>query len=1729
MLNSKTAEDLLKALDSGEIQRTGKLPELFQENERIIDPAGDHGQKFQHIMEGLTKKLWPDWDFSADPITFLVKDDEVSLDAYVIPGKKPNLMVFSKMMLEFCKDEDELVYILGHELNHILIKKEMGTDYITESEEAMADLKHIPRMIQAGYNPFAGRDVAARFHDHQEGLLEGDAPIIDPNRDMRVLNKVLIALVDEHASPALRAAYINNFISGEAKLEGGEGGFESRPRTPINPELTDIWQDSLHTGYFDQLDEATESGKPFDQLNVDEKLEFIARHVLDVKDGFEHRPKQLASWLEHTDSDPTNPKHRAIGTAMLADLMQRPDAFNTSYGLVLMNLLNEPPKKPLGELAGLADSMNKIVGATTKEDFKAAAKDMVDYIEKHPAFNYKLIKWPSFTIPDKETIMQYNPLYHHGHPLPWNKQVAWAIEEMQQTGDFTMGKSLLLMGAEDKRLYDPCPTPLFKEVLEGQRFGGKYGITLPSGPRLDHMLVDFDKGNITNVVVGNPMGLMAEPWSPSKYLEIIQPRKYFAQDIAHLQTPIADLSSISNQDFMANFKDWAEQNKDQLNLPEAYTIDITVQGRGGFGEKENITRDTLIAINEALALDKDPKTELKGRKKQVLDLLYTPYAQNAQKLMQKFDQLLQTGGEEEKQFVRRFFLDTESQETASYTLCKHKDLWHQGVKPGTVVPLPVDFPYNEFVSKNAHKLFSLQEQAAILNTNCMIPNAHDKWWQETIGYEAPKTRRDLLNILKKYESFLEAKVPSFTDAVNAQITKVAELYFNYNRADKGYEPTDLPDLFASCPKIIHRISNENIYVEKMGSGSWKPFSSIFNAEVKAVRNWPYDAVELAKVYKTMEIDNLFPNVKWQKEFGERIIQSLDTEQFTDRKITALETLLCGTTLKNIPLRQYALQEWAKAILKQQDTLDLGIDGKDDSSQAYRDSLVPLVARVKKTAGASTGHEMLAELANVLETQRDVSYLFRDTYSLNKSTLENADLPIRMGEALMVLFAESEKDRKSCIDFLTSPADDKALKKMGTQMRNAIEKLHDNPGALTVVQDRARSLFHPNRDKEYYKITAKDLHENYWNLPLPARAAIMDELLVPSDERYYGDKTKAASNTLVQQKLNVSDKAYKDAYDLVVEKLMPTDMNYGKEAREFMEIYRSVIPESQRNLFLAVMLSVEKAVQDMGTDQVSIGRRLSMVLDMMGPAERKLGQAIHSHPMTPDDIRDDMGMLKFKASPGTRWEAWEDYDRTVHPEYQKEIKRLGKFLGSASYFKSFEVERTDGSNGVIQFQRPHVLAQAHEGFRLLEDFVTSLRGKDSANEEVCDIMGDMLSQAKKMSGTETSSDIGVKQVEAAQRLYNGVKVKVGEHTFSVATAQWRAYGPEFRDQEKMPGVHFNELAEDTPDALNYKKAVAKAYLTVEFRNLLSGKAFDHDRHGAQLRVDTKTNQLGLFDHGAFHAEVYKKDNTLAKPWEPETVVSDDYAKVLSEGGTIKIPDPSPQEQRLLADTLFTALTRYLEHKTPLAQTLYDEIKIMKKEQGVIPEHLVRVQRSLLALNDFIGLNTGKKQAAGQATPAADTTIKQTARYVNEQDMVDILQGLFNDKQREHIAPDIKQNLEDKLAPFKRRQAVKYIGSMFKRIVGGAAPTLPSFDAQESVELSQDTVKAPLPPARYEAPPKQDAQISLQTGASQPQRTSPKTDPAASIIEKKSRPGPTQRRTTQKTFQDFASERDGQKLE
>jgi hypothetical protein len=258
--------------------------------------------------------------------------------------------------------------------------------------------------------------------------------------------------------------------------------------------------------------------------------------------------------------------------------------------------------------------------------------------------------------------------------------------------------------------------------------------------------------------------------------------------------------------------------------------------------------------------------------------------------------------------------------------------------------------------------------------------------------------------------------------------------------------------------------------------------------------------------------------------------------------------------------------------------------------------------------------------------------------------------------------------------------------------------------------------------------------------------------------------------------------------------------------------------------------------------------------------------------------------------------------------------------------------------------------------------------------------------------------------------------------------------------------------------------------MEFINVLSGNAFDHDRHGAQLRlsrIGSNETKMGLFDNGAIHAAVRKADGSLAQPYLEGRETIDDYDAVLAAKGHVEIPPPTSEEKLLLVRTLVKSIDDYLdpEVRRPIADSLYDEIKRIRAETGTTPEYLLRVQRALLALNDFFGFGPASSRSIGTTSPRSASHGAEREPYIDDSDLVDVVTGIFQARDRQGrslLDPEIERELYEVAAG----PLLGTVAAWGRRFFGGGLYSkFTKFSSKTPVQIERDELEQESAPTFY----------------------------------------------------------------
>ena len=445
-----------------------------------------------------------------------------------------------------------------------------------------------------------------------------------------------------------------------------------------------------------------------------------------------------------------------------------------------------------------------------------------------------------------------------------------------------------------------------------------------------------------------------------------------------------------------------------------------------------------------------------------------------------------------------------------------------------------------------------------------------------------------------------------------------------------------------------------------------------------------------------------------------------------------------------------------------------------------------------------------------------------------------------------------------------------------------------------------------------------LYQKYWSLPQEAQGIFLNNLL----------KRCVKSDDLEEKNLKAFEE-WKINFDYVMNEIFgQPDPNSASQnqamslARDFIWEYISARPDSERNLCLSVFLAAagkKTSSEERGFEE-NIGMGLRKFLESMGSAGIKLGQALAVQTITPDYIRSQLQHFTSHALEPPRWEVFEWLKKygEDHPEEAVAIpKELGEILGSASYFVTMGLSEEE----VIKCLRIGAIVSAENEMDYVGKAVSRLIEKGKLTEH-----GEMLmrivAQARDSIKIETDvKEAGYAQLQKAKEIYP-TSVSMDGYDFDLRIADWHERGTKWARMERMPGVEFDEI-ESGP----YKKALKKAYLSVELLNILSGREFDYDRHKGQMLIQKgKDNRsvIGLFDTGS-----------------------------------MALQPPSPKDQEALGSLMYKTLEHFLrEPDTPLGDILSHEFDEFYRQNPNTSSYITEVQRGLTVMGSYYENLTAK---------------------------------------------------------------------------------------------------------------------------------------------------------------------------
>jgi len=539
----------------------------------------------------------------------------------------------------------------------------------------------------------------------------------------------------------------------------------------------------------------------------------------------------------------------------------------------------------------------------------------------------------------------------------------------------------------------------------------------------------------------------------------------------------------------------------------------------------------------------------------------------------------------------------------------------------------------------------------------------------------------------------------------------------------------------------------------------------------------------------------------------------------------------------------------------------------------------VIDKILDNTSISFSNEILAQFADRISAQRELSEYIKTRLDTKKQMeVEDNYIPANVGFVWLNEVCGQPEARKAFLEFLLSPLSGESCKKVFNDSHYYIYEIkytqyNDNIGTRLML-----------------------MHKEFWSSDPIARAAIFQKLLYSKNF----EEDKRTTNDIANEV-----KTY------VLDTVLPLPQEAkDSEERKVVSSYLTASNEAEQSTVLAMMLASQEPSPDPNAKKTH-GQVLKIVLDNLGPAGTKMAQAINSHPSTPADIKRDTAKSKSMANKPNRWELFDLID-ACYGEKAEDVSYVGTILGAGAYGVTVQLKKYDEQDTALTLLRSYAFEKAKTEFDTLYRSAQDLVKKDPKYDPVIT----MVKQADKASDEETNMKLAEQQDKIAQRLYNNVEIQIGDeekgNTYIFTTAEWLGYGTRYKETAIIPGTHFMDMPETTPEEKAEKRNIAIAILTIELRNLVAGKEFDHDRHGAQQRIFGM--YIGQFDFG---------------------------------GVSLK---PPTDEEKWLIGQVIGKVMRAVEAGSDMVDSLQKALRVVGNKEKH-KDFLAKVERAVLSLNEY----------------------------------------------------------------------------------------------------------------------------------------------------------------------------------
>lgn len=1351
---------------------SGEIPNLLRDELRIVPLESPAGQLFQDEMETIARRLHEHWDVAGNPIRFFLMDLP-GVNACQIKGANPPLIGFTKgcfiqtesegfkkEKLEPLTSVDEIALILGHEQVHLNIEKSLNRKRNSKLEEALANYQPIEAVYRGGFNPAAG---LSRLQS--KVLTRTDA--INWNE-----------IIDVHPIPETSLSIMEAALT-QLNRKYGDISRESTALDEHSP-LKEAAATGVHTSTLEVLlhESGYDTKSPEEKVRILEKILRQDTHLYSRRfDDFKKVVNNFRKSLRGNDVE----KERIL--TPLFDATIEHIETRTSPNPNLETLLSYIAPyhlsiKPMGRLQKLDIALKDFIQASDYPTASSSAERLLEVIKNEPLCNIehgrnvlKKIAFSQFSFPDVDKLMR-----GRSQRLSWNNHIQFANRELKEA-DSPIVEALLAMGIHEPRLYSAMKQDIAVDFFTGRR-PPLFRPPHYSSSEIGHLTFAEDRAV---AVVLKHESIQTTTDGLRLFYTVQNAQKLFNSCMENLPPHPKDHDALVRLSLQMN-----ELNKSQ----NALSIEEQLLGLAHIEKAPEL----FVQVNEERLEDRTAQNIVKNR-------LLKLKEQNPD-LITRIGAALSTS---------RTQLSRMDQDAIYLNVGRENDADHRPISSS---------PLLSFLLKDPDCKLSMEERQSLVSRTVAWEGFLDA---PLVSYDIASTEKLSPNMKQEYRLLLKELSLCFPKESSERITQIqtwneldtciTELQLDTNPLGKeivlihslllysNREQLSLPETAALeriLDIIIHPSSEWEMPERDITTVATKMIGKITDIPPK----WSSDLRQACREWKTFYQAGIMPHGE-QDQYLHDLLDEIANLPKADKKRQLYELLLDSNRhdlkkynrIKDPDLRARLADNWSQAISE--------IYGKDDMTEDYVEKIFDHVTAIESIIPRADQKDLLNRLSKAVMAQEQLSKrLGARVHSLTEQHFMNSDSLFMGIEGLDRIFQRQFHTRSLILQYLAQPVSEKTLRPL---IDEAIEWEKREATDINSLEKLLTAQF-------------KDLHKNFWALPLEVRTLLMKEILTPQN---------APQSEI--------DNAFQTTLDLV----FPDTEMHSAHARKWVNAYISATPQYAQHLLLSALLVAGQKSEDA---QKGTGFAIASFLESMGPAETKAGQAAQGHPQTPEDIRDDLIRLKTHADEPSRWELFSLLDDALDPETRASIHQVGNILGSASLFIAVEITTRDGDSAVLSLLRPNGCERAQFGFGLLEEMITNF-DPDSQSFQV---MRDIIRDSKDLIEIETNTSLAQHQRDTARSLYNNARVFINEEEVNFHVPSVVATGKQFIISEKAPGPHFIDLPSGSE-----REKFAKAILALELNTILSGLPFDNDRHGGNCRIEGNT--VYHFDFGGMMLE------------------------------------------------------------------------------------------------------------------------------------------------------------------------------------------------------------------------------------------------------------------------------------